>query len=420
MSIFGFNEATLEKDIRKATDKVINELNLMESLLREAGKSDAFLQLFYREWDKGTPELARRTMEKHGEVLYREEGRMKSQRRKARHLLQHLNLLKRKLERATKTSPELVALSQLIKTLKAQFTECEKAYRKKYGVVKLLSQNSDFEAHRVKILYAIHYQMNLFIKLQETLRRTREEMIQISSAFQYARQQQLVIGDITVYYWTGIDQTEIQRLIETLRHAPAYTLVATKLSFTEPILVTLVPNRRDFSLAVEGNPDMAGYTSKKYGIFINCEVLRTWEGIRRLAAHELCHYVFLCSQIQLPCWLDEGLAEHYADGVAGIFTEDQEGIKERYREEMRHFKMRELWKTNPYSHGPDLVQLAYHHCKKLVEALIGGYGEERLFVLLRKLRGVPMDIFMNEFTEQFTAVYGKDPFAFEAEYFKMN
>jgi hypothetical protein len=187
-------------------------------------------------------------------------------------------------------------------------------------------------------------------------------------------------GKVTIYWYEG-KQSFGEELMSTTQQALEQLHEDTGAYLSEPVRIYIYANTGDLQGAMIYPQEWTGGVAfTEYGtiaIGISTNNL-TWG--KSAIAHELTHLVVhqmtLNPYIDLPVWLDEGLAM-YSEGPlsSGFVSSLDMAIKQNSLISVRSL-------SSPFSAFPDKSYLSYAQSYSLVEYLITSYGHDRMLELL--------------------------------------
>jgi hypothetical protein len=207
-------------------------------------------------------------------------------------------------------------------------------------------------------------------------------------------------GQVTLFWYEG-DDDFAGELMSAATEGLARLRESTGVMLDGPVEIYIYGNSSDLQSAlIFPQTWTGGVAYPQYGnIAIGIEPGNLDWGVRTIA-HELTHLVVhqmtYNPYIDLPTWLDEGLAMYMEGPVTGVFTY----YLNKAIENDSLISVRSL--TSPFSAYADQSYLSYAESRSLVDMLIGRYGREKMLELLTVLsRGTGYD-------EALEAVYGFD------------
>jgi hypothetical protein len=192
--------------------------------------------------------------------------------------------------------------------------------------------------------------------------------------------QDLTEGNVTMYWYEGT-QSFGEELMSTAQQALERLHEDTGAYLKEPVRIYIYASSQELQGAMIYPQEWTGGVAfTEYGtiaIGISTSNL-TWG--KSAIAHELTHLVVhqmtLNPYIDLPVWLDEGLAM-YSEGPlsSGFVSSLDMAIKQNSLISVRSL-------SSPFSAFPDKSYLSYAQSYSLVEYLITSYGHDRMLELL--------------------------------------
>ena len=192
--------------------------------------------------------------------------------------------------------------------------------------------------------------------------------------------QALTEGQVTIYWYEG-GQSFISELMTTAQQALSRLYEDTGAYLKKPVKMYIYANTRDLQGAMIFPTEWTGGVAfSRFGtIAIGIEPANlTWG--KRAIAHELTHLVVhqmtLNPYIDLPTWLDEGLAMHTEGPLSsGFVTYLNKAIDENSLITVRSL-------SSPFSAHAEESYLSYAQSYSIVEFLITSYGQDKMLELL--------------------------------------
>jgi len=191
------------------------------------------------------------------------------------------------------------------------------------------------------------------------------------------------------------------RLLENARRT-----LSAKYGFTQtqPVIVEIFPQQKDFGVRTFGMPDNPGYLGVCFGHVItanspaaNKGSTVNWEAV---LWHEFCHVVTLqLTKNRMPRWLSEGIST-YEERQANPAWGEQ--LTPKYREMILEGELTPVSRLSAaflMPKSPLHLQFAYYESSLVVEFLIGRFGVDPLKAVLRDLGD---GVFINEALEKHT------------------
>lgn len=176
---------------------------------------------------------------------------------------------------------------------------------------------------------------------------------------------------------------------------------------------------KDFA-AGGASPNISG-TFNHEAVFINLGVVKDKRHIRKIILHEFFHQVLSISRIELPIWLNEGLAEYFSGQSLSYLSEGNPDVfRAKYFLELQRLNsehelsIRKMTTQLLYEKPEHLIKFAYYHSQQLVKYLIGKYGLNRVFRFLKSMIGAPR----RNWSSIFRAAFGVTELEFEALFLK--
>lgn len=196
--------------------------------------------------------------------------------------------------------------------------------------------------------------------------------------------QRLTEGKITLYWYEG-KQTFAQEIMMTAQQALARLAEDTGAELKSPVKLYIYADSRDLQGAMIFPQEWTGgVTFTRYGtIAIGIAPDRLDWGSRAIA-HELTHLVVhqmtFNPYIDLPTWLNEGLAMYAEGPLEPVYV----NLLNKAIAEDRLISVRGL--SSPFSAYADVSSLAYAQSYSIVEFLINSYGQSKMLELLNTFR----------------------------------
>ena len=207
-------------------------------------------------------------------------------------------------------------------------------------------------------------------------------------------------GEVTIYWYEGEDYFA-EEIALTVRQSLARLVEDTGAYLEEPVNIYIYGSSDALRGAMifpqewTGGVAFTRYSTIAIGI---APYNLSWG--KRAIAHELTHLVIhqmtLNPYIDLPTWLDEGLAMHSEGELSLTFMDSLN----RAIEENRLISVRSL--SSPFSAYTEQSQLGYAQSYSLVEFLISEYGRNKMLELLNTFREG------SSYDDALTKVYGFD------------
>jgi len=210
----------------------------------------------------------------------------------------------------------------------------------------------------------------------------------------------LTEGKVTIFWYEG-DESFVQELMAAAQQALARLAEDTGAHLEEPAKLYIYVSAQDLRGAMIYPQEWTGGVAfTRYGIIAIGIAPGDLGWGKRAIAHELAHLVIhqmtLNPYIDLPIWLDEGLAM-YAEGTLELALAT---YLDRAVAENSLISVRSL--SSPFSAYAEEATLAYAQSYSLVEFLISNYGQGKMLELLNTFRqGSSYDAALNK-------VYGFD------------
>ena len=196
--------------------------------------------------------------------------------------------------------------------------------------------------------------------------------------------QSLTEGKATIYWYEG-EQSFAQELMATAQQALAQLAEDTGAELEKPVKLYIYANAQDLQGAMIYPQEWTGgVTFTRYGIMAIGIAPSNLDWGKRAIAHELTHLVIhqmtLNPYIDLPIWLDEGLAMHTEGPLEPVFA-DSLGMAIA---ENRLISVQSL--ASPFSAYAGESVLSYAQSYSLVDFLITNYGRGKMLELLSTFR----------------------------------
>ncbi len=196
--------------------------------------------------------------------------------------------------------------------------------------------------------------------------------------------QSLTEGKVTMCWYEG-DQSFAQGLMATAQQALARLAEDTGAELEKPTKLYIYANSQDLQGAMIYPQEWTGGVAfTRHGIMAIGIAPANLDWGKRAIAHELTHLVIhqmtFNPYIDLPTWLDEGLAMHTEGPLEPIFT----GYLDRAIAENSLISVQSL--SSPFSAYAEESLLSYAQSYSLVDFLITNYGQEKMLELLNTFR----------------------------------
>jgi tetratricopeptide (TPR) repeat protein len=182
------------------------------------------------------------------------------------------------------------------------------------------------------------------------------------------------------------------RALDLLERARARLCDKYAMQFSEPVLVELFNDEKDFAVRTFGMPDNDGFLGVCFGRVITANSPASHPGRpfnwQAMLWHEFCHVVTLqLTRNKMPRWLSEGISvyeERQADPSWG------ERLTPRYRQMLLGEEFTPVSQLSRAFLAPKSglhLQFAYYESSLVVEFLVERYGQKKLQAVLRELAG---------------------------------
>jgi hypothetical protein len=196
--------------------------------------------------------------------------------------------------------------------------------------------------------------------------------------------QSLIEGKVTICWYQG-DQSFAQELMLTAQQALAWLAEDTGAELEKPVKLYIYANSQDLQGAMIYPQEWTGGVAfTRHGIMAIGIAPGNLDWGKRAIAHELTHLVIhqitLNPYIDLPTWLDEGLAMHTEGPMEPVFADSLS----RAVAENRLISVQSL--SSPFSAYAEESVLSYAQSYSLVDFLITNYGRGKMFELLNTFR----------------------------------
>jgi len=196
--------------------------------------------------------------------------------------------------------------------------------------------------------------------------------------------QSLTEGKVAIYWYQG-DESFARELMSTAQQALVQLAEDTGAELEKPVKLYIYANAQDLQGAMIYPQEWTGgVTFTRHGIIAIGVAPGNVDWGKRAIAHELTHLVInqvtLNPYIDLPTWLDEGLAMHTEGPLEPVFS-DSLGMAIA---ENRLISVRSL--ASPFSAYAEESVLSYAESYSLVDFLITNYGGGKMLELLNTFR----------------------------------
>ena len=196
--------------------------------------------------------------------------------------------------------------------------------------------------------------------------------------------QSLTEGKVIICWYEG-DQSFAQELMTTAQQALARLAEDTGAELEKPAKLYIYANAQDLQGAMIYPQEWTGGVAfTRHGIMAIGIAPANLDWGKRAIAHELTHLVIhqmtFNPYIDLPTWLDEGLAMHTEGLLEPIFTD----YLDRAIAENSLISVQSL--SSPFSAYAEESVLSYAQSYSLLDFLITNYGREKMLELLNTFR----------------------------------
>ena len=196
--------------------------------------------------------------------------------------------------------------------------------------------------------------------------------------------QSLTEGKVIICWYQG-DQSFAQELMLTAQQALARLAEDTGAELEKSVKLYIYANTQDLQGAMIYPQEWTGGVAfTRYGVMAIGIAPGNVDWGKRAVAHELTHLVIhqitLNPYIDLPVWLDEGLAMHTEGPLEAVFSSSLSGAIA----ENRLISVRSL--SSPFSAYAEESVLSYAQSYSLVDFLITNYGRGKMLELLNTFR----------------------------------
>jgi hypothetical protein len=196
--------------------------------------------------------------------------------------------------------------------------------------------------------------------------------------------QSLTEDKVTICWYQG-DQSFAQALMLTAQQALARLAGDTGAELEKPVRLYIYASAQDLQGAMIYPQEWTGGVAfTRYGVMAIGIAPDNVDWGKRAVAHELTHLVIhqitLNPYIDLPVWLDEGLAMHTEGPLEAVFSDALSGAIAKNS----LISVRSL--SSPFSAYTDKSVLSYAQSYSLVDFLITNYGQGKMLELLNTFR----------------------------------
>jgi len=194
----------------------------------------------------------------------------------------------------------------------------------------------------------------------------------------------LTEGKVTIYWYNG-DSSFAQELMAAAQQALARLAEDTGAELEKPVKLYIYANTQDLQGAMIFPQEWTGGVAfTRYGTIVIGIASNNLYWGKRAIAHELAHLVIhqmtLNPYIDLPTWLDEGLAMYTEGALGPAFV----AYLNMAIAENSLISVRSL--SSPFSAYAEESYLSYAQSYSLVEFLISNYGQGKMLELLNTFR----------------------------------
>ncbi|MBN1862160.1 MAG: peptidase MA domain-containing protein [Dehalococcoidales bacterium] len=196
--------------------------------------------------------------------------------------------------------------------------------------------------------------------------------------------QSLTEGRVTLYWYQG-DESFARELMAAVQQALVRLKDYTGVELERPVKLYIYADSQDLQGSMIYPQEWTGGVAfTRYEIMAIGISHDNLDWGKRAIAHELTHLVIhqvtLNPYINLPTWLDEGLAMHSEGPMEDVFVNYLNGAIA----EKSFISVQSL--SSPFSAYAGEAALSYAQSYSLVEFLIANYGQDKMFELLSTLR----------------------------------
>ena len=220
----------------------------------------------------------------------------------------------------------------------------------------------------------------------EDVRGDRVETAPVQVRFDDTRYpwQSLTQGKVIICWYQG-DQSFAQELMLAAQQSLARLAEDTGAELEKTVKLYIYANTQDLQGAMIYPQEWTGGVAfTRYGVMAIGIAPGNVDWGKRAVAHELTHLVIhqitLNPYIDLPVWLDEGLAMHTEGPLEAVFSSSLSGAIA----ENRLISVRSL--SSPFSAYAEESVLSYAQSYSLVDFLITNYGRGKMLELLNTFR----------------------------------
>ena len=254
----------------------------------------------------------------------------------------------------------------------------------------------------------MEYSFEIRDKVGSVLRTPDQEFVYLDTRFEWLT---VTSGLITVYYYGKDSETRARTILAAASQALERTKPVLGIEPTEPLRIVAYNNYRDMSDALPFRSEATAQQLITQGMaFSNLRVLLV-EGseatVKGTTSHEFVHLLVHEAAgpaiVNVPAWLNEGLAEYgNIDPGSGYEAALRRGISTG--------TLRPLWLQHTLGGTPDDIIVGYGQGRSVVYHMIDTYGPGKMAELMKVLQKT------RDIDEALEQVYGFDQYGLDSEW----
>ncbi|KPA17711.1 conserved hypothetical protein, membrane [Candidatus Magnetomorum sp. HK-1] len=194
----------------------------------------------------------------------------------------------------------------------------------------------------------------------------------------------LKMSNLTIAYAPSL-QKDISKIVNAYTHSEDHLRNIFHWNFTKKINLIVMNNRKDFLQIAEHPLTVAFAEGRRNRIIIDYpKITQHPFRLESTLQHELCHILMAQHlKIQIPRWLNEGIAQWVSEGIAEIIHPEK-NLLQRAAFSGKLIPFYKLERSFPMDTNSFI--LAYEQSKSFVIYLMNTYGKNSFLKMLNKLK----------------------------------